>query len=290
MGDTHTRGRTEGAEDMNSILEKFARYADRTAVMGDGAGGKNTEEGKEDMNDIRDKEATCGNCPWFNTGWCWYRQIHKDMSESAWCAKHPRNQLALRRWMEKQLQPGTFDVSEFYEDNIDYDEVETTQTPPQKYYTQGEINKLREQLAQRDNDLVGMEMKVQTLGVAGALSEKERDELREQLECNRAARISDCEEIDELRAELEGLKRDDQDLTAAYMAGVAAGKESCAAGPWEPYQEEKHKDGEWRLIQFSDGHAVQARWVSTCEGWCHKYGSLGDINPSRVAELKEPKT
>ena len=253
MGDTHTRGRTEGAEDMNSILEKFARYADRTAVMGDGAGGKNTEEGKEDMNDIRDKEATCGNCPWFNTGWCWYRQIHKDMSESAWCAKHPRNQLALRRWMEKQLQPGTFDVSEeFYEDNIDYDEVETTQTPPQKYYTQGEINKLREQLAQRDNDLVGMEMKVQTLGVAGALSEKER--------------------------------------TAAYMAGVAAGKESCAAGLWEPYQEEKHKDGEWRLIQFSDEQAVRARWVSACEGWCHKYSSLGDINPIRVAELKEPKT
>ena len=269
--------------------------------------------------DIRDKEATCGTCPWFcrnppsdtsisqtiptqsQNGKCLSRAVWVDKNEIQWCAQNPANLLALRKYLENgqpklyqvsarcecATQPG---MSDFYEDNIDYDEVETTQTPPQKYYTQGEINKLREQLAQRDNDLVGMEMKVQTLGVAGALSEKERDELREQLECNRAARISDCEEIDELRAELEGLKRDDQDLTAAYMAGVAAGKESCAAGPWEPYQEEKHKDGEWRLIQFSDGHAVQARWVSTCEGWCHKYGSLGDINPSRVAELKEPKT
>ena len=231
--------------------------------------------------DIRDKEATCGTCPWFcrnppsdtsisqtiptqsQNGKCLSRAVWVDKNEIQWCAQNPANLLALRKYLENgqpklyqvsarcecATQPG---MSDFYEDNIDYDEVETTQTPPQKYYTQGEINKLREQLAQRDNDLVGMEMKVQTLGVAGALSEKER--------------------------------------TAAYMAGVAAGKESCAAGPWEPYQEEKHKDGEWRLIQFSDEQAVRARWVSACEGWCHKYSSLGDINPIRVAELKEPKT
>jgi hypothetical protein len=149
------------------------------------------------MNDIRDKEATCGNCPWATAIGtdegvafeCWHVSAYRDeRTYNEWCAQHPRNQLALRRWMEKQLQPGTFDVSEFYEDNIDYNAEETTQTPPgvvdrepppltiEEADLRKERDELREQLAQRDNDITGLKMKVQTLGVAGALLEKKLEE------------------------------------------------------------------------------------------------------------------
>ena len=71
------------------------------------------------------------------------------------------------------------DAREFYEDNIDYDSDETTQTPPQIAGRDAlikERDELRAQLEQRDYEITGLEMKVQTLGVAGALLEKKLEE------------------------------------------------------------------------------------------------------------------
>ena len=71
---------------------------------------------------------------------------------------------------------------------INYDAEETTQTPPgvvdrepppltiEEADLRKERDELREQLAQRDYEITGLEMKVQTLGVAGALLEKKLEE------------------------------------------------------------------------------------------------------------------
>jgi gentisate 1,2-dioxygenase len=109
------------------------------------------------------------------------------------------------------------------------------------------------------------------------------------LDCGFIRRATNAliKERDELRAELEELKRDDQDLTAAYMAGVEAGKEAYPTRPWEKYQEEKHKDGKQRLMEFRGGHKAVCRWLG--DEWTYGW-TYGWVTPIRVAELREPKT
>jgi len=54
-----------------------------------------------DASEIRDKEATCGNCPWYEC--CKIVRWQADNHGGRGCKDHPLNKLAEARWLEGQM-------------------------------------------------------------------------------------------------------------------------------------------------------------------------------------------
>lgn len=101
-----------------------------------------------------------------------------------------------------------------------------------------------------------------------------------------------AKECDKLRAQLE-ITQDARDIHHFELKTVTKQLATCAAGPWEDYDEAKHKDERWRLTKFSTGCTsiiYVAAWIGNewhtlgfGKNFSHSKGYL----PTRVAELRE---